>query len=93
MRRGLGAIGLLLGLMLSAMPARAQCVGTTCTVATAADLVSALTTIDATPGIYTINITADRPISAPPIVDATGVKDVTVIRCNSFAVLAQRQAA
>src|SRR5882724_11895475 len=27
-----------------------------------------------------ISITADRPISAPPIVDATGVKEVTVIR-------------
>ena len=45
---GQGAIALLLGilLLLAAGPARAQCVGTTCTVASAADLVSALTTID-----------------------------------------------
>ena len=57
---GAGSLALLLGilLLLAAGPARAQCVGTTCTVATASDLVSALTTIDATPGTYTINITA-----------------------------------
>ena len=40
------------------MPAKAQCVGTTCTVANATDLVSALTTVDNNPGSsYVINIT------------------------------------
>jgi hypothetical protein len=46
------------------MPARAQCVGNTCTVASASDLVSALTTIDTTPGTYTVNITADITLTA-----------------------------
>ena len=63
---GAGSLALLLGilLLLAAPPAKAQCAGTTCTVATAADLVSALTTIDATPGTYTINITADITLTA-----------------------------
>src|SRR4051812_41455165 len=50
---------LVLGMLLLAMPARAQCVGNVCTVATAGDLVNALTTIDTAPGTYTVNITAN----------------------------------
>jgi hypothetical protein len=55
------ATAALLGLfaLLAAGPAWAQCVGNVCTVANATDLVSALTTIDNTPGTYTINITAN----------------------------------
>ena len=45
-------------LLLAAGPARAQCT-VICTVATAAELVSALTTVDTTPGTYTINITTN----------------------------------
>ncbi len=58
-RRGVGAIGLVLGLVLAAMPAWAQCASNVCTVASATDLVSALTTIDGAPGTYVINITAN----------------------------------
>ena len=63
-RRGFGAIALLLGLVLWAMPAAAQCVSNVCTVANATDLVSALTTIDTTPGTYTINITGNITLTA-----------------------------
>ena len=77
---GQGAIALLLGilLLLAAGPARAQCVGTTCTVANATDLVSALTTVDNNPGIsYVINFTgqyhARRPTTLPAINSASTV--------------------
>src|SRR5690242_21842722 len=74
-RWGLGAFALLLGLILSAMPARAQCASNVCTVASASDLVSALTTIDNTPGSYTVNITADITLTAGttlPAITGTG---------------------
>ena len=68
----------MLGLMLlAAGPARAE---TTIDVASAADLVSALTTIDTTPGDYTINITADITLDSSTTLPAItgGTNDVTI---------------
>ena len=83
-RRGFGAIGLLLGLVLWAMPAAAQCVSNVCTVATASDLVNALTTIDTTPGTYTINMTADITLTSGTTLPAiTGsANNVTINGAN-----------
>ena len=78
--RGLGAIGLLLGLVLWAMPAAAQCVSNVCTVASASDLVNALTTIDTTPGPYTVNITADITLASGTTLPAiTGSANIVTI--------------
>jgi autotransporter-associated beta strand protein len=75
--RQAGAIALLLGLfaLLAAGPAWAQCVGNVCTVASATDLVNALTTADNNPGNYTINITADITLTSGttlPAITGTG---------------------
>jgi fibronectin-binding autotransporter adhesin len=79
-RRGFGAIALLLGLVLSATPARAQCAANVCTVASASDLVNALTTIDTTPGPYTVNITADITLASGTTLPAiTGSANVVTI--------------
>jgi hypothetical protein len=67
-------------LLLAAAPAWAQCVANVCTVATASDLVNALTTIDNAPGTYTVNITANITLTAGTTLPAiTGsANDVTI---------------
>ena len=83
---GTGAIALLLGilLLLAAGPARAQCVGTTCTVANATDLVSALTTVDNNPGSsYVINITGTITLTAGTTLPALTSTSTVIINGNS----------
>src|SRR5215471_13575083 len=82
-----GAVALLLGLalLLAAGPARAQCVVNVCTVANATDLVNALTTIDTTPGTYTVNITADITLtSGTTLPGITGSANNVTINGNGF---------
>src|SRR5215471_7524469 len=82
-----GAIALLLGLvpLLAAGPARAQCVANVCTVASATDLVSALTTIDNNPGTYTVNITADITLTSGTTLPAiTGSANNVTINGGGF---------
>jgi hypothetical protein len=86
-RRGLGAVAFLLGLMLVAMPARAQCVGTTCTVASASDLVSAITTVDNDPGhSYGINITADITLTSGTTLPALTTNALVFIVGNGHTI-------
>ncbi len=89
-RWGQGAIALLLGmlLLLAAGPARAQCVGTTCTVANATDLVSALTTVDNNPGSsYVINITGTITLTASTTLPAINSTSSVTINGVSGAIL------
>ena len=89
-RWGQGAIALLLGmlLLLAAGPAKAQCVGTTCTVANATDLVSALTTVDNNPGSsYVINITGTITLTAGTTLPAINSTSSVTINGVSGAIL------
>ena len=85
-RWGQGAIALLLGtlLLLAAGTARAQCVGTTCTVANATELVSALTTVDNNPGSATSSIiTGDITLTAGTTLPALTNTSTVIINGNS----------
>jgi autotransporter-associated beta strand protein len=84
LRRAGRVAALVLGMLLLAMPARAQCVGNTCTVASASDLVNALTTIGTTPGTYTVNITANITLTAGTTLPAiTGSANNVTINGNN----------
>src|SRR5689334_7480634 len=82
-----GAIALLLGivLLLAAAPAWAQCTGNVCTVASAGDLVNALTTIDNALGTYTVNITGNITLTSGTTLPAiTGSANNLTINGGGF---------